>query len=651
LEGHRLLKDLNRKIEETGENTLAIFILLLCFIYLFTISLISDGLYGDTDSIAHYQLARFAFRHPSLFFDHWGKPLFTMLSAPFAQFGLQGSILFNIICGLLSAWLIYRMAKEYNFKYSLLAIPFSLFAPIYMVTLFTSLTEILFGLVLVSSIYFFLKQKNILSAIIISFIPFARTEGMMFLLIFLFGFLLLKKFKAIPFLLMGFIVYSLGGYFVYRKIFWFFTAMPYSEKGSELYGSGSFWFYFERFHQLLGFPLTVLAVLGIIWLGVLLFRKKKPVLTPAWLTEYYLIPVSIFGFILAHSFLWWKGLMAVLSSPRFMASIMPLCGFLAVAGFNFMIPYLGKNKLIKRLLVIAILALLLYVPYSLYEIPARLASNSEVMKATANKLMKIGYRKKQLIYFDPKLAFYLHDDPFYRSKANLGVPDMLKKDFGMTDSSLLIWDTHFAEFETKIYLEDMLKNPDFRIIDGFKPEEEFKFRTGQNYMAIIFQKVPFRNPQDNWTRIDSIDFETADTEENLDHLTDSVAYTGLKSNQVGGGGWEFSNAIKRELKDIPVSHKVLFRARLEALITERATPEKLYLVLEIHNADNKQLRYVSIGGSYFKPEPGKWFQMSLVTPLQTDFPVNGSMVVYAWYPGNDKIYVDDLVLEYIPLIQ
>lgn len=647
---YHLYTVIKRKIGETGENTRAFIILVLCFIYLFTISLISEGLYGDTDSIAHYQLARFAFKHPSLFFDHWGKPLFTMLSAPFAQFGLQGSILFNILCGLLSAWLIYRIAREFNFKYAILAIPFSLFAPIYMVTLFTSLTEILFSLVLVSSVYFFLKQKFILSALIISFIPFARTEGMMFLVIFLLAFLLLGKFRAIPFLLAGFIIYSLGGYFVYHKIFWFFTEMPYSEKGSEIYGRGSFWFYIERFHQLLGLPLTILAVTGLIWLGILLFRNKKPSLTPAWLTEYFLIPASIFGFILAHSFLWWKGLMGVLSSPRFMACIMPLCGFLAVVGFNFLIPYLGEKKALKKLFVFATIAVILYVPYSLYEIPARLASNSEVMKAAAGKLMKIGYRNKQLLYFDPKLAFYLHDDPFYRSKANIGVPDRLKQDFGMADSSFLVWDTHFAEYENKISLNSMLTNPNFRFIDGFKPEKEFKFRTGQNYMAIIFQKVSLHYPANMWVRVDSLDFETADTQQNMDHLTDSLAYTGLKSNQVGGG-WEFCNSIKKELKDIPVSRKVLFRARIKAWITEKAEPDKLFLVLEVHDAGNKQLRYVSIAASYFKPEPGKWFQMSLVTPLQTDFPDNGSLIVYAWYPGKDKIFVDDLVLEYIPVIQ
>jgi hypothetical protein len=637
-------------IRKIKENTWSFIILAISFLYLFTISLISEGLYGDTDSIAHYQIARYAFKYPSLLVSHWGKPLFTDLSAPFAQFGLQGSIFFNIVCGLLSAWLIYRIAKEFRYKYALLAIPFSLFAPVYMVDLFTSLTEVLFSLVLVAGIYFFLRQKNILSAVIISFIPYARTEGMMFLGIFLLAFILVKKYKALPFLLTGFIFYSLAGYFHYHKFLWFFSAMPYSHIGSELYGSGSFWFYLERFHQLLGFPLTILAATGFIGLVVLLFRDKKPSLTAAWLTKYYLVPVSVFGFILLHSFLWWQGLMGVIASQRFMACIMPLCGLFAVTGFEFIFYFLGERKLLKNLLTAAIIGITLYVPYSLNEIPARLSANSEVMKAAADRLIKIGYGDKHLVYFDPKLVYYLNEDPFNQAKIPRYLPDRHKKDFGMTDSSLLVWDTHFAEFENKIYLNDMLNNPNFQVIDGFYPQKEFQFRTGQNFMAIIFKKVPGQNQQDKWIMMDSLDFEAQDTKEMTDHLTDSVSFTGLKSIRVGGE-WQFSNSIKRELKEMSVSPKVLLRARIMSFIPDRAEPGKLHLVLEILNAENKFYRYVTIAGSYFKPEPGKWFQLSLVTPLRTDFPENGSLKLYAWYTGKDKIYLDDLILEYIPLFQ
>jgi hypothetical protein len=87
-----------------------------------------------------------------------------------------------------------------------------------------------------------------------------------------------------------------------------------------------------------------------------------------------------------------------------------------------------------------------------------------------------------------------------------------------------------------------------------------------------------------------------------------------------------------------------------AFIPEGADPDKLNLVLEVNRASGEQYRHVFISASYFKPEPGRWFEMSLVTPLQTDFPENGSIEVYASYHGKKKVYVDSLILEYTPVL-
>lgn len=648
MDAHQILSSFISKIKKSRESSLAFIILLLSFIYLFTISLISKGLYGDTDSIGHYNIARFAFKHPWLFVEHWGKPLFTVLSAPFAQFGLQGSIFFNIICGLLSAWLIYRIAKKLNFKYALLAIPFALFAPIYMINLFTSLTEILFSLVLVAGIYFFLKEKYFLSSIIISFIPYARTEGIMFLVIFLVAFVLVKKFRAIPFLLTGFIIFSLAGYFHYHDFMWFFSAMPYSGIGSAKYGSGSFWYYIGRFHNLLGFPLTILALLGLTRLGILFFRGKTPSYTAAWLSEYFLVPVSIFGFILVHSFLWWRGMLGVLSSIRFMACIMPLCGLLALGGFNFFFPLLGEKKLLKKILVTTIVVSILYFPYTQYKIPASLVSNSESMKLAADALRKMGCADKRIVTFDPKLAFFLGKDPFDPASIWLNLPDKDKKDYGIPDSSLLVWDAHFGEFESNVYLDDLLKNQNFKLIDGFIPSNEVKSMGGQIYSVLIFQKVPEGSAGEQWVALDSMGYQTSKSKGKSDQPADSVNYSGPGPCRIGDGK-EFSFTLTRSLNDFKGSHKVIFRGRLMAFIPGDASTNRLNLVVEVQKASGEMYRYICISATYFKPEKGKWFEMSLVTPLLTDYPKNGSLKIYAWYPGKGIVLVDNMILDYIPV--
>ena len=95
---------------------LALIILVALFIFISALSLLSAGYYGGADNITHYFISRYAFRYPHLFLNAWGRPLYTILSSPFAQGGLQGLKLFNILLGLGSAWFTYRIAKMLEIK-------------------------------------------------------------------------------------------------------------------------------------------------------------------------------------------------------------------------------------------------------------------------------------------------------------------------------------------------------------------------------------------------------------------------------------------------------------------------------------------------------------------------------------------------------
>lgn len=591
---------------EYNQERWAIILLMLAGLYLMILSLLSEGLLGETDSVNHYLIARYAFQHPYLFVDHWGKPLFTILSAPLAQFGMQGAVFFNILCALFTAWLIFRTCRLLKYRYALAAIPFALFAPVYMVNVLTSLTEILFALVLVAGIYFFLKEKIILSSIIISFLPFARMEGVMFLVIFLAAIILAKKFKAIPFLLTGYIIFSLAGTLRYHDLLWFFNSMPYSDKGSALYGSGSFWYYLERFHQLLGFPLTILAVIGMIHLSISLFRDKKPSRTASWLTEYYLIPVSLFSFILAHSFLWWQGMMGVLATSRFMACVLPLGGFLAMVGLNWINSMFGRWKYFGTIFTFIIILITIWVPFTLHKIPAVPSWSDQVMKETAEAIKSANLDKYPIYYFDPKLAYYLGKDPYGAARLHNNLPAPGQPDFGVSDSSIVVWDTHFGEFEHKIRLERLLDNPGFRLLDVHSPAIDKKFFTGQQYMSAIFRKVPRQNPEDQWITIKSDDVKLA--------------------------------SLDRE-------SKAIVRARVRVLYDKDQDPDKIVLVMSVLDEQKIVKRYLTINGSYFQSSPGKWFEMCLLTQVSTVVPKNGSIRLSVSYEGDQHILVDDLCLD------
>lgn len=637
----------NKLLSGIKEDGWAVIVLVISFIYFFTIVVLSKGLYGDADSISHYQRAHYAFKYPKLFVDHWGKPLYTTLSAPFAQFGYYGALCFNILCGLVTAWLIYRIAKELKMRKPVAVIPFALFSPIYMITMMTGLTEILFSLVLVAGIFFFMKQKSITSAIVISFIPFARTEGLMFLPIFLLAFLLKKQYKAIPFLVTGLILISFAGYFHYKDIFWFFNENPYGSQGSQLYGSGSFYFYIKNYKHLLGWPLTVLATIGLAGFIIGLKKSNKPDLTYTWITKNYLVTGSFILYLLLQSFLWWQGLLGVLGSFRFMACIMPLAGILALNGINFGFDFIKEKNWIQNIILLTAIGFVVVIPYKVYEIPARLTGSYQVMKETADALKKLGFENKRIIFFDPKLAFYLDADRFDEKRFRSSIYDPHTPEIKMPDSSYMVWDTHGGGFEKKIDLNELLRNPNFKLIDGFVPDHEYRFgATGLNYMSLIFQKLTVQYPVNEWIRLDSVDFESTTDQNKLEALTDSVSFTGKRSFKLNSE-FQYSLAFSKTLNEISSSKKVIYRSRVAAMVPGGSDASKLLLVFEVRDSKEGIFRYVVIDASYFKPKPGEWFEMTLIAPLYTDFPEGGFIKYYLVNTGKGTYYVDDLIVEYL----
>ncbi len=77
-----------------------VFIILLGLVIVYSILVfLSEGTIGGADDVTHYRFSRYAFQNPSFFLNHWGKPFFTAISSPFAQFGYNGIRIFNVLAG------------------------------------------------------------------------------------------------------------------------------------------------------------------------------------------------------------------------------------------------------------------------------------------------------------------------------------------------------------------------------------------------------------------------------------------------------------------------------------------------------------------------------------------------------------------------
>ncbi|MFK5970579.1 MAG: hypothetical protein QM487_10725, partial [Candidatus Marithrix sp.] len=101
--------------------------------------------FGGGDNFAHYKFAHWGWKYPKLLFNHWGKPVFTILSSPFSQFGINGMRIYTLLMGFSTAIIIWRIAETLKFKDSILGIFLVLFTPIYFIMMFTTLTEVSFS--------------------------------------------------------------------------------------------------------------------------------------------------------------------------------------------------------------------------------------------------------------------------------------------------------------------------------------------------------------------------------------------------------------------------------------------------------------------------------------------------------------------------
>jgi len=464
--------------------------LLLLLLGLFLIILyLSSGNYGESDSLSHYLISRYSFKYPGLFLSHWGKPLFTAISAPFSQLGYNGIKIFNILTGLSAAYCSYLVARKLEIRNAWMVLIVTIFAPVYFIYIYTGLTEPLFSLMLILSVYLFLDQRYLFAVLLISFTPFVRNEGLIFILIYFIALILFKKYKLIPFLAFGTVVYSIIGYFYYKDIFWLINKLPYNPE-STIYGSGDFWVYFNRTEIIFGYPLAVLSLLGIIFLFWQIYKQKKLSLRSSIFFELYFLFGMSLTFFIVHSFLWWKGMMAVYAQERFMACIIPMVAIIGLSGYNWLeeqILGIVNRKYLQRIIVLTVLGLIIYKPFTLYQVPFKLDNEQLVIKEATDWLKQSTYADDFLFYFAPMVPHFMGIDPFNAERARKNLYTIEKPHERIADGAIIIWDGHYGA-ERGYTLDKLISNEYLTLIVSFIPDEPFVVVGDEEYGVYIFKK-------------------------------------------------------------------------------------------------------------------------------------------------------------------
>lgn len=455
----------------------------LLFVAMFILNMFNQGTRGGGDSYMHYLFAHWSFVHPKLFFDHWGKPLFTILSSPFAQLGFKGAVTFNIIAGIASGVLVALTAKKMGAKFSWLGILMTVFTPLFFVISFSSLTEILFAFTLVLAIYLFVTQNYQWSAIVISFIPFARTEGVIFLPLFALG--LAKNYKSIWFLLTGFVIMSVIGYPVHKDLLWTITKNPY-HGSTSIYGSGDPFHFFMEAPAIFGWPLIISFVLGVVAM-VLTFYKQK---NGQFAVHAILILGCSLGYFLAHSLVWAFGIGASAGLTRVMAGIVPLLALTGLFGLSYFLESI-KWSGTTRVWVLTVLALVFVIEGTTKnKFPLELKKMDQTVIDACQFIRNENLDQEFIVYYNPLEAYTLKLDPFSTERSRERVLDNTLPSKDLSAGSVIIWDSQFGPVEGGLAKEVLLNDSELNLLKAFIAPNEFNGTDNFDFEVLIFQKRP-----------------------------------------------------------------------------------------------------------------------------------------------------------------
>jgi hypothetical protein len=399
------------------------------------------------DGLAHYFIAKNALYHPSDLLNHWGKPVFTALSAPFAYFGFQVYVFFNILIFALTLFVGNSIFKHFEIKNPLMAIfPLVLLGSLdYTANILGGMTEILFGFLTLLSGLLLLQKRWFWFALLISFMPFVRSEGQLLIPLGILILLYFKAWKSIPLLFVGFLFYAIIGAIALGNFWWYFTENPY-QGAAEIYGQGDWLHYINNWHLHLGVPALVLLVFGLlafVW-GIL----RKSYTSEKQVSLFYFAAVY-FGIVLVHAYLWAQGKNGALGLSRLAIHGLPGLMLICILAIDATPIKRWMNSIFTALMLI--LSVLYIRDYPLvYDQPfpkKAMPDERAVVDATSAVMDYLEDHKTRKVYYYHPLVAY---------KAGTNLKDQRgqfeQKSFGLFeteytqlhDGDLIIWDSHFA---------------------------------------------------------------------------------------------------------------------------------------------------------------------------------------------------------------
>lgn len=435
-----------------------------------SIAIFLEGTNGGGDSTLHYLFSRYALQHPENLVNHWAKPFFTFVSLPFAQIGFTGIKLFNCICSLATIWFAYKVCTRLNYIgaewIGLILASLTLFVRV----TFSGLTEPLSALMLMSAIYGSLYQRTALAIIIISFMPFVRSEGLVIIGVFAIYLVAAKKIRYLPLLAIGHLLLSIAGSFYYHDFFWVFTKIPYAHLSSG-YGKGNWTHYLTQLFFNMGtipFSLLLFGSIGMVYRLVLSKENNTYLAEKLWL-----IYGCFVAFFVAHASFWALGIFNSMGLVRVFVNVLPLAGIIVLSGLQDIKTITKRYHAALANTLYGILLLLIFAfPFfkgpSSYHIPGdfELDPSQKLIKNSIVPYLDVKYPNHCYILANTDIALFANRDPFDKASIKLfyDMPNLENA----SENDLIIHDNWFAPLEFHVHKDSLDNKPLLQLDTVFK---------------------------------------------------------------------------------------------------------------------------------------------------------------------------------------
>lgn len=428
-----------------NDKVIALVLTLAVGVFYVLMSVVNEGIVDTADGILHYQFARFMFDHPELAFDHWAKPVFTILASVPAQMGLVGVRLMNVVLVILTAWLSYRSAVKLEYSHAFLAPLFVGIGNSITNVVLAGLTEPLFMFSLAGVIYLTVSGQWIRMYILLGCMVLIRPEAIVAIPVFVVLGIARGEWLKVLHVLWVPLLFSVSGYFVAdHSILWVIAGNPY-DSWEGAYGSGTWLHYFREWYRISTYTVLILGTIGIA--AVLRDRRNWREKAAIWF-------VGI-GIVSLHVLLWKFGKMGSAGLLRTMVTCLPALGLAAVGALNLIPARTVSYSAIAVMLIFGIEFV------NANRFPLGVSRRELAAKEMARLLSeKVDADERLIAYQFATTAYYLDIDPFDDERTKrLWIVDNDTPSLSLNDGDILIWDNITGNNEGGVRYESLWGDP------------------------------------------------------------------------------------------------------------------------------------------------------------------------------------------------